>query len=221
MAGLFQKINTLLKSRIDSFLEEDLRLARHPEDESLLSARRLGKDVDREISALRQRIEEALNYEDTLQEKIDALRQEASDFDAKADQALLNGEEDAARQAVEHMRRLEHEAEMLDADLVQHRRTTAEFIERVNVLEGLIAEARRQQETEAAAAPPAETLDQVIQTVQRDAESPDQGEPVRVVVHPAETRPERNVVDEAAPPVNDDLAARRARLARRNPQQEE
>jgi phage shock protein A len=220
MAGLFQKINTLLKARIDSFLEEDLHLPQRPDTDALLSAARLGKDVDREISALRQRIEEALTYEDTLQEKIDALRQEASDSDSQADQALLQGQEDAARQAVEHMRRLEQQATMLEADLVQHRRTTAEFIERVNVLEGLIAEARREQTTEAAAAP-TETLDQVIQTVQRDAESPDQGEPVRVVVHPAETRPERHVADEAAPPVNDDLAARRARLARRNPQQEE
>lgn len=221
MAGLFQKINTLLKARIDTFLEEDLRLARRPEAESLLSANRLGKDVDREISALRQRIEEALTYEDALQEKIEALRQEASDSDVQADRALLNREEDVARQAVEHMRRLEQQAGMLEADLVQHRRTTAEFIERVNVLEGLIAEARRQHESEEAAVPPTETLDQVIQTVQRDAESPDQGEPVRVVVHPAEARPERDVVDETAPPVNDDLAARRARLARRNPHQEE
>jgi phage shock protein A len=221
MAGLFQKINTLLKARIDSFLEEDLHLTRRPDSETLLSASRLGKDVDREISALRQRIEDALNYEDELQEKIEALRQEAADADAQADQALVDGEEDVARQAVEHMRRLDQQAAMLEADLVQHRRTTAEFIERVNVMEGLIAEARRQQESEEGMAAPSETLEHVIQTAQRDAESPDQGEPVRVVVHPAEAKPERNVVDAAAPPVDDDLAARRARLARRNPQQEE
>ena len=221
MAGLFQKINTLLKARIDTFLEEDLRLARRPDAENLLSADRLGKDVDREISALRQRIEEALTYEDALQEKIEALRQEASDADLQADRALLDGAKDTARQAVEQLRRLEQQAQMLEADLVQHRRTTAEFIDRVNVLEGLIAEARRQQDSELAATPPVETLDQVIQTAQREAESPDEGEPVRVVVHPAQPRPVRPVADADAPPIDDDLAARRARLARRIPPQEE
>lgn len=215
MSGLFQKINTLLKARIDSFLEEDLRLSRQPDENALLTAGRLGKDVDQEVAALRQRIEEALNYEDSLQEKIDALRQEASDLDGEADDALRGGQEDTARRALEQMRRLQQQAHMVEADLVQHRRTTAEFIERVNVLEGLIAEARRKEDTSSMTEPPAETLDRVLQTARQDAETPGRAEPVRVIVNPPPP------AESPSPSANDDLAARRARLARRNAEQEE
>lgn len=216
MSGLFQKINTLLKARIDNFLEEDLRLSRQPDENALLTAGRLGKDVDQEVAALRQRIEEALNYEDALQEKMDALRQEASDLDREADDALRRGQEDMARRALDQMRRLQQQAHMIEADLVQHRRTTAEFIERVNVLEGLIAEARHKEDAGVVAEPPAETLDRALQTARQDAEAPGRAEPVRVIVN--QPSPD---AETPAPSANDDLAARRARLARRSPEQEE
>lgn len=207
MSSLLNKISTLLRARIEDFLEEDLRLSSGPDRRELLSANRLGKDVDREIEALRRRIDEAITHEEKLQEEIDALRQEAADWDLRADNALLAGDEAAARHAVLQMQHAERSAAFKEADLVQHRRSTAEFIERVNMLEGLVAEARNRQE-EPAAAPPSATLDTVLQSARQEAEKlEDAGQ--------APTPEEQPAQDTA--PVEDDLVARRARLARHNP----
>jgi phage shock protein A len=217
MAGFFQKINTLLRAQLDSFLEEDVHRPAAGDRATLLSADRLGKDVDAEIKALRQRIDEALNYEEDLQEQIDALRQEASDWDLQADNALLNGEEATARHALNQMKTTEQRAKMLEADLAEHRYTTAEFIDRVNVLEGLIAEARHDAAAETAT-PAAQTLETVLHTAQREADQPE-GTAVHVVVNPASTTPPAST--DPSTSSHDDLAARRARLARRSPEQEE
>ncbi len=207
MSSLLNKISTLLRARIEAFLDEELRLSSGPGRRELLSASQLGKDVDREIEALRRRIDEAITHEEKLQEEIDALRQEAADWDLRADNALLAGDEAAARHAVMQMQHAERSAAFKEADLVQHRRSTAEFIERVNMLEGLVAEARNRQE-EPAAAPPSATLDTVLQSTRQEAEKlEDAGQ--------APT-PEGQPAQDTAP-AEDDLVARRARLARHNP----
>ncbi len=215
MTGLLNKINTLIRSRIESFLEEDLRLPGSRERGELLSADRLGANIDQEIVALRRRIDQAITHEENLQTAIDALRQEASDWDIQADNALLQGDEIAARHALEQFKRTEQKAALLEADLAEHRRSTAEFIERVNVLEGLIAEAREQRPSRPPAA--GETLDTVLHTTRIEVETLEN-----------EAGPSAAALGEArdqdrgtATPAEDDLAVRRARLARHNPEKEE
>jgi phage shock protein A len=217
MSGLLNKINTLFRARIENFLEEDLHLTRNRDRRELLSADQLGQDIDREVTALRQRIEQAITHEEKLQTEIDALRQEASDWDLQADNALLKGDEVTARHALAQMKRTEQKAALLEADLVQHHRSTAEFIERVNVLEGLVAEARSQQQS---APPPStgKTLDTVLHTTRIEVETLEEGkEPPSAVAQ--ERAQEQDEV--AATRDDDDLAARRARLARHNPVKEE
>ena len=206
MAKLLSKFNTLLRARIEGFLEESLKLPGQLDRGNLLSVDRLGGDIEAEIAALRRRIDEAITYEENIQDELDALHQTAMDWDVQADNALLENNEPAARHALEQMKRAEQRAAMLEADLNAHRRDTAEFMERVNVLEGLVAEAHRQQEMQADA-PPDTTLDAVIKTARQEAE----------IVEAEEKRlagtgapPEESA--ESAPP--DDLVKRRNRLAR-------
>ncbi|MBN1963985.1 MAG: hypothetical protein JW910_05030, partial [Anaerolineae bacterium] len=92
---------------------------------------------------------------------------------------------------------------------------TAEFIERVNLLEGLVADSRRQPD-DVPPATPTETLDAVIQTARREVDSLSAAE-AALTATPAESSPEPL----PSGPPTDDLAARRARLARQDPSQEE
>ncbi len=216
MSSLLNKINTLLRSRVEGFLEEDLRLGGNRERRSLLSADRLGGDIDREISALRERIEQAIGYEEDLQAQIDALRQEAADWDLQADNALLDNDEVTARNALARMKRAEQKASLLEADLIQHRRNTADFIERVNVLEGLVAEARTQEHTTPPSTPTT-TLDTVLQTTRIEVEVLEGEEQAS----PPAAQPPSSATAQQSDAHADDLATRRARLARHNPEQEE
>lgn len=192
MARLFNKLNTLLRASIEGFLEDDLRLSRGRRD-----ALR-GKALDREIAALRREINTALDYEDELQTRIDALRQDASDLDLQADNALLARQEDAARQALAQLKRTEQQIAMLEADLAQHRQHVAALMDRVNVLEGLAAEAAPagganvEPVTAEQTSPPA--------TVQVTASGPD------------ETAGTSSATSPPPPVTDEELAARRRRL---------
>lgn len=212
MASFFGKISTLIKARVENFLEEDLHLPQNRDRREVLSSERLGKGIDGEIAVLRQRIDEAIDYEESLEMEIDALRQEASDWDMRADNALSAGNDASARQALSQMKQAEQRARMLEADLHQHRRTTAEFIERVNVLEGLVAEARREQAAGDQSVEPSRTLDTVLQETRAEVDSLDE-----TAAPPVDTR--QDLPDEKQD--RDDLATRRARLSKREASQEE
>ncbi len=211
MARLFSKINTLLRARVEDFLEEDLRLPRGRRSER--RAVPGSKALSREIEALRREIEAALDYEDDLQTRIDALRQDASDLDLQADNALLAYQEELARRSLEQLKRTEQQIAMLEADLAQHRQHAAALMDRVNLLEGLAAEAgsRRQDAPAAtsadAAPPPAEEAARPV-TVRVTTEESE----ATVRAMPPEPHP--------LPVTDEELAARRMRLARGDTQKE-
>ncbi len=110
MTDLLNKINTLIRARVEGFLSQDLGLSLSRSERAPLSADRLGKDIDREVAALRQRIDAALERDEGLQAQIATLRQEAADWDLKADNALLEKDEATARHAVAQMQRVEQRA---------------------------------------------------------------------------------------------------------------
>lgn len=237
MTDLLNKINTLIRARVEGFLSEDLGLSLGRSGRTPLSADRLGKDIDREVAALRRRIDAALEHDENLQAQIAALRQEAADWDLKADNALLEKDDAAARHAVAQMQRLEQRAALLEADLARLRRDTADLIDKVNMLEGLVADARRQQGAapppaalqtaepppvepqvaepsaaprQIAEPPPTSTLDAVLQTTRREIETLE-AEEKRLAAAQEQARQAVEAIQ-----VEDDLALRRQRLARRD-----
>jgi phage shock protein A len=244
MTSLFRKINTLVRAQIDSFLEDDLRIPRGRRDEPIPDP--LSKEAQQEIVTLRQEIDEALNYEDRLQEQVDALHQDASDLDAQVNQALQANDDATAKQLLAALRRAEQKIEMLNAGLEKHRKHTSILMDEVNMLEGMVADARAQQnQPPAAAAPesPPEPTVSVPVTIHEDTtakpitEAPPAPPPqptinVRVQdasqttdddAQPAPPSPTQKPDAPATPQDNDEqeLAARRDRLSRQEPNKEE
>jgi phage shock protein A len=215
MSSLFRKFNTLVRARIEGFLEEDLRLPLGTRKDDSAPADPLSEDTRKQIASLRKRINEAIIYEEDLQTKIEALHQDASDLDLQADNALLDNDETAARHAAEQLKRTRQQIRGLERDLSKHRDNTSALMDHVNMLEGLVADARAQ----------ASSQDTVATQEQEDTP-----QVVRVNVS---TENEEQIEDSTAdyPEIadgqdtpesgEDSLAVRRARLARRNPDKEE
>lgn len=144
MGNLLDKLNLLVKSSLNNFLGEAAERASTLRPK--ISAARLGKDIDNEIAALRKRIDEALNEEDAMQDRLGKLQEQIASYDAQADDSVQRGDEPTARHLLQQMRQQEQQAAMLQADLEQHRRSTSDFIQRVNMLEAMVSDARREQQ---------------------------------------------------------------------------
>jgi phage shock protein A len=141
MTNLLDKLNVLVKSSLNSFLGDAAGTSGTPR----VPAERLGQDIDGEVARLRQQIDAALNQEDAMLKRLEQLQQQIDSYDQQADAALQRNDEATARYLIQQMQRQQQLASMLQAELDEHRRATSEFIERVNMLEALVSDARRQQ----------------------------------------------------------------------------
>lgn len=139
MDSLFKKLNTLVQATLHDVLGEQ-----EGSGETLNPAR-LGKDIDREVSLLRERINEALAFEDQLRERVRTLQTEVEKWDRQADAAVMAGDETAARHATEQMQRALQRLTMAESDLAEHQKVTQELILRVNMLDAAVADVQREQ----------------------------------------------------------------------------
>lgn len=202
MSDLFKKINLLVKSGINDILGEATGTRRRSE-----SIPKSGKALDREIKTLRQRINEAVAHEDSLQARVNSLQTEIEQFDRQADEAVRQGNEAAARHLIEQMQRAQQRLAMASSDLGQHQLVTQDLIRRVNQLEALVADSRRQQ-----AAPPDVPPESSAQVDKQD-------EAVSRRTHTSHTTRTSSLGESAqeAPSqsdIEDDLSARRQRLSK-------
>lgn len=137
MTDLFKKLNLLLRASLP-----DLPLS---DGDQLTAPLRLGKDVDREIVMLHDRVRDAYAYEAQLKDRIGQLQGEIFALDEAADAAVADGREEQARYHIERMKRAQARLEMAEADLREHQHMTAEFVQRVSQLEEAVARARQAQ----------------------------------------------------------------------------
>lgn len=146
MSSLFDKLNTLLKAGVNSVLGSVTGSEGAPSDvpETQVTPTSL-KDADKKIAALRKQINAALAQEDKMQAALDRLLQQVAEYDQLADEALQAGDEDRARELVRKMQEQRRTARLRQVELDQHREVTAQFIEKVNMLEAMVSDARRQQ----------------------------------------------------------------------------
>ena len=196
MDSLFKKLNVLIKSSLHDIVSDE-------SSRPAASAPRLGKDIDREIAALRQRVNDAMRYEDDLKARIRMLEDEVARFDLQADEAMESRRDEQARYLVEQMQRAQQRLTMARSDLREHQLVAQELIQRVNTLEAYVAEARRQQPSapETTSGGIADMLRLAREKIAGEAQVPQAPEA------PGET------VDSVA--VEDDLERRRQRLSRR------
>jgi hypothetical protein len=216
MNDLFKKLNVLVKSSLNDRLSGDSRPERP----------RPGKNVQGEIDGLRERINDAVQYEDEIKARIRQFEDEAARWDSEADAAVARGDDANARYAIEQMRRAQQRATMTQADLREHQYMTQELIQRVNTLDAYVADLQRAEAASGGEAPAAPA-----EPPRRDAAPlPDLGNVLREAGEKiasladaaaaqrelsARQPPEAETAPADAAEVDNDLDRRRQRLSKR------
>jgi phage shock protein A len=231
MNDLLKKLNVLVKAGINDVLGE-VRTGELPR--KALSVFQLGSDIDREVTMLRGRINDALAYEDELQSRLKSLQNEIDNWDAKADSAVAAGDDTNGRYYIDQMHRAQQRLAIAEADLRDHQQVTQELISRVNMLESAVVDARRaeaQKQAEANAAKQAEAAQDVAPEPTKQADPAPRGQVLSDVLKdvrervnqmgdliaakdevPQSSVPAESPADDSA--VDDDLEARRQRLSK-------
>lgn len=159
MADLFKKLTTLIRANLN-----DLRPQK---DDTRDPAPRIAQQLDREVAVLRDKVNRALDQETALQARTSKLMAEIEELDRAADVALQQGNDAAARKAVEQMQRAQQYLAIAEADLREHRRVTEELIQNVNRLEAVLGDARAKQRDEAEAS--AQSAENLAERLLREA----------------------------------------------------
>jgi phage shock protein A len=194
MGSIIDKLNALVRSNVQNVLERGKGSG----------GMSLGKDIDREITVLREQINTALDHEEALNSQITAAQQQIAAWDAQADRALLQGDEAAARRLIQQIQHEQRQIAFIEADLDKHRRATSELIEQVNELEAVVAAARQEQQQQAKDQAEDETTPSLSERLRTARQS------ITQEAAPSPSAPGSEVDDQA---VDDDLAQRRARLS--------
>ncbi len=150
MADLFKKLNVLVKASLNELLSSERARSSSSGSEQPASSRptltpdRLGKDIDRQLAAMRLRVADAKAYESKLQAQIDALDTEIKHLDAVADTAVASGDDVNARFAIADMRTAEQRQMKLMNDLRDHQIAAQELVDRIDQMAAMVAQAREQ-----------------------------------------------------------------------------
>ena len=107
--------------------------------------RQLGKDLSGEVDLLRSRVNDAIAHEDSLQKQVEFLAAEIESFDRAVDEAVKVGKELEAKHILSQMQFAQQRLTMAQSDLQEHQLVTADLIQRVNLLDTVVSEARGQQ----------------------------------------------------------------------------
>lgn len=213
MDSLFKKLNTLVQATLHDVLGET-----EGSSETGLNPDRLGKDIDREIALLRERIKEAVTFEDQLQQRVHTLQAEVEKWDQQADSAVIAGDDPVARHAAEQMQRARQRLVMAESDLTEHQKVTQELILRVNMLDAAVADVQREKMQSSDNAPvvevsisPGQALADILKNLREKVEqvsAPTGLDEVEAV----QEAPDQSVPDNTT---EDDLEQRRQRLTKK------
>jgi hypothetical protein len=194
MTELLKKLNILLRSSLAPTERRDSSLTP------------LSRHAEQDVNRLRQTINEALTYEDELKARLNSLDAEVARWDAEADRAVSVNDDVNARYAVEQMQRAQMRQTIAASDLRDHQLVTQELIQRVNMLDAAVADARRAESTEPQA--PAPSLNDVLRDARDTISTLGNAIAAKDAVSPAPDVP----VDTQT--VDDDLETRRRRLSK-------
>lgn len=187
--NLLEKLNLILQANLTSVTPDLTRL----------SPRRAGKNLDKEIAALRKQLEVADQDEVGIQTQIEKLTQTILQWDAEANSALQKGQEAQARYALQQMETEKRRLVMLQSELDDHRQTMAALMRQLNQFESVLQAA---QQTQPAAEEATETLSDAIRRTRETIEAKTTSMQNEIDV----------VIDEAQ--IERELATRRSRLAK-------
>lgn len=141
--SFFNKLNTLVQAHINNIIDPiDEKTSKSRK--KALSRQDIRGGLQKDVKVLRQRVDDALQYEGELQAKADKLYGEIAEWDEKANLAVKEERETDARFAIGRMQQAQRELEIMEADLQEHRTITQELISQVNMLDSTIQAAENQ-----------------------------------------------------------------------------
>lgn len=135
MSSLFDKIGTLVNAQVNDLLGNN---PRSPLARIRLDATKAEKDPRSAARSLRERLDEAMAYEDQLQLKIDGLMSEALELDAAVDASLQRGDQIGARRLQSQLNMKQQQVTIAESELRDHRRVTRHLLQEMRELESAL-----------------------------------------------------------------------------------
>lgn len=132
MSSIFDKINTLVNAQVNDLLGKN---PRSPLARIKLSADDAEKNPRRSLQSLRQRLEEAIDYEEDLQAKIESLMREVADLDQQVDRVLRAGDEFGARRLQNQLNLQRQQLTIAESELRDHRLLTQHLMQELSTVE--------------------------------------------------------------------------------------
>lgn len=149
MSSLFEKINTLVNAQVNDLLG---RNPKSPLARIKLNADDAEKNPRRSLQTLRQRLEEAIDYEDELQRRVETLLREVADLDHQVDRLLQAGDEFGARRLQNQLNMRGQQLTIAESELRDHRLLTQHLIQEMTTLEMALEGQDRRAESRSSAA---------------------------------------------------------------------
>ena len=135
MSSFFDKISTLVNAQVNDLLGQN---PKSPLARIRLNAEEADKNPHQAAKTLRQRLEEAIDYEDELQEKVDALMREALELDGQVDAILRAGDEFAARRLQGQLNMKQQQLTIAESELHDHRLVTQHLMREMAALDSAL-----------------------------------------------------------------------------------
>ncbi|MCY3914746.1 MAG: hypothetical protein OXG49_01915 [Chloroflexi bacterium] len=132
MSDIFDKISTLINAQLNDFLGKN---PRSPLARIQLNAGEAEKNPQRSAQSLRQRLEEAIEYEDELQARIDERMRAVVELDKLVDDMLRSGDEVSAQRLQNQLNMKQQHLTIAESELHDHRLMTRHLMQELATLE--------------------------------------------------------------------------------------
>lgn len=146
MSDFFDKISTLINAQFNDLLG---RNPRSPIARIKLNAEEAEKNPQRSANSLRQRLEEAIEYEDELQARIDERMREVVELDKLVDDMLGSGDSNSAQRLQTQLNMKQHHLTIAESELHDHRLMTRHLMRELSALETALDDEDRRQQPQA------------------------------------------------------------------------
>ncbi len=141
MSDIFDKISTLINAQLNDFLGKN---PRSPLARIKLNADEAEKNPQRSAHSLRQRLEEAIEYEDELQARIDERMRAVVELDKLVDDMLRSGDEVSAQRLQNQLNMKQQHLAIAESELQDHRLLTRHLMQELATLDTALERQERE-----------------------------------------------------------------------------
>lgn len=142
MSDIFDKISTLINAQLNDFLGKN---PKSPLARIQLNADEAEKNPQRSAQSLRQRLDEAIEYEDELQARIEERMRAVVELDKLVDDMLRSGDEVSAQRLQNQLNMKQQHLNIAESELHDHRLMTRHLMQELATLETALDRQEREQ----------------------------------------------------------------------------